>query len=609
MATIPDNSYDIPKDGYVAFDAMSLRRLIINRLNEQNIFTDQNFIGSNLASIIDIIAYSYHTLIYYLNKTSSETLFSEAQLYENVNRIVKLIDYSPIGFQTSTLSFSCSAKTLTQGLYTIPRYSYLIVNNIPFSFNEDITFVKTVNNTIESLDELAQQKLLYQGYYQEYPTHTAAGEDNEIVIVNPGNDIVDHFNIDVYVKSAQTNTWKQYSKTPNLFLESGTQEVYEIRLNENKRYEIKFGNNVNGIKLQPGDKVAVYYLTSKGNNGIIGAGALNNVRLSTRLVRYNTTQFNEILSYLPSNQYRLLTNAELGFFSFNNNTGSTPIKEAETPDQIRTSAPANYRSQYRLVTIEDYEIFIKTNFANIIADVKCVNNWDYMAGYLQYFYKLGLTRPDKTDRAVFNQIQYADSCNFNNVYLLVVPRSNTNSLEFLLPAQKELIRSSIGGSQTATTETTFIDPIYKFLNIGVADSAIDIFPDEDQDICYLEIVKKSSSRVDNQSIINGIVNAFQQYFNRDSAKLGMIIDVRRLTQEILAVDGVERFFTTRLDNTGIRVEGLSLFCWNPAYPRNDRFATVNNIPLQYFEYPLFLNIDQLSNRIKIVTSTAPTIIT
>lgn len=183
MATNSTEQFTLKKDSYVAFDAMSLRQLIIDRLNEQKIFTDQNFLGSNLASIIDIIAYSYNTLIYYLNKTSSESLFSEAQLYENINRIVKLIDYSPIGFQTSTLSFNCSANPLPQGpgLYTIPRYSYALVNNIPFSFNEDITFIKTTN-AIESLNEVAQQRLLYQGIYQEYPVYTAAGEDSEIVI-------------------------------------------------------------------------------------------------------------------------------------------------------------------------------------------------------------------------------------------------------------------------------------------------------------------------------------------------------------------------------------------------------------------------------------------
>ena len=142
--------YTIQKGGYVTFDALSLRQLIISRLNQQGIFTDQNFLGSNLASIIDIISYSYNTLLYYLNKTATESMFTEAQLLENINRIVKIIDYSPVGAQTSTLTFNCSANTLTQGFYTIPRYSYLLINSIPYSFNEDIVFAKTQNTITES---------------------------------------------------------------------------------------------------------------------------------------------------------------------------------------------------------------------------------------------------------------------------------------------------------------------------------------------------------------------------------------------------------------------------------------------------------------------------
>jgi hypothetical protein len=606
MAT-PNNTYDIPKGGYVAFDAMSLRQLIINRLNEQGTFTDQNFVGSNLASIIDIVAYSYHTLIYYLNKTSSESIFSEAQLYENMNRIVKLIDYSPIGFQTSTLSFTCSAGTnlpnegLLRGLYTIPRYSYLVANNITFSFNEDITFAKTQDNIVENLQELSDQKLLYQGYYREYPLYTAAGDENEIVIVNTGDELVDHFNIDVYVKSVQTGTWEQYTKTPNLFLETGTSKSYEIRLNGNKRYEIKFGNNINGLKLQAGDQVAIYYLISSGEKGIIGANALN-VRTDKRLVRYNTSRYNEILANLPVSQFRLLTNAEMGAITFNNQNSSTSIKEAETVEQIRTHAPANYRSQNRLVTVSDYEVFIKTNFANLITDIKCFNNWDYISNYLQYYYKLGLTRPDKTDRALFNQIQYADACNFNNVYLLVVPRSGTNNLNYLLPAQKELIRTSLGSNEILTVNTVFVDPIYKFIDLGITSTTNSDFNVEDTDVCYLEIVKKTSSQVDNQSIVNGIVNIFNNYFNRDSAKLGMIINTKLLTEQIFALEGVETFYTTRTDDLNARIEGLSLLYWNPQYPDTDKITSSINKPLQNFEYPSFASLDSLSNKIKIVTS-------
>jgi hypothetical protein len=598
---VTTNSFDLPKDGYVAFDAMSLRQLIINRLNEQDVFKDQNFLGSNLAAIIDIVAYSYHTLIYYLNKTSSESMFSEAQLYENINRIVKLIDYSPIGFQTSTLAFSCSAEGLDQSLYTIPRYSYVVSNNILYSFNEDITFVKTQDQILESLDELAEQKLLFQGLYQELPLQTAAGEDNEIIILNPQDNIVDHFSIDVYVKSKQTQKWELYTKTPNLFLEDGSAKKYEIRLNQNKRYEIKFGDDVNGVKLNTGDQVAVYYLASQGQGGVVGPGALNNVTL----VRFNTPQFNQILEDVFANQFRFLTDDEMLNIRFANTASSTPIKEAESVDDIRKTAPANYRSQYRLVTTRDYEVFVRTNFTNLIADVRCVNNWDYVAGYLKYFYDIGITEPSKTERALFNQVQYADSCNFNNVYLLVVPRSVSRNLDYLVPAQKELINSSVLGSKMATTETVFLDPVYKAISIGISDSLLTVDPVVEEDLCNLEIIKRTSSRRDNQSIINDIVNIFNSYFARDNTKLGQTIDTRSLTQQILGVDGVETFFTVRTDNPDIKSEGLSLFIWNPIYAERDKTVTTNNISLKYFEYPFFNNLETLAN--KITVTSVPTV--
>ena len=595
MATNNIQEFPIQKDSYVAFDAMSLRQLIVDRINEQKVFTDQNFLGSNLASVIDIVAYSYNTLIYYLNKTSSESMFSEAQLYENINRIVKLIDYSPIGFQTSTLSFNCSAERLPQGLFTIPRYSYIVINNIPFSFNEDITFIKTAANTTESLNEIAQQRLLYQGFYQEYPVYTAAGEDNEIIILNPGTDIVDHFNIDVYVKPKLTNKWEVYTKTPNMFLESGSEKKYEIRLNPNKRYEIKFGNDINGVKLQTGDQVALYYLTSQGQAGEIGPNALT--PRSNSLIRYNTVIFNQIIEDVFKDQFRYLTAAEIKGLIFENIVSSTPVKLAEEAEDIRKTAPANYRSQYRLVTTNDYEVFTKTNFTNLLADVKCVNNWDYISGYLKYFYDIGITEPSKTERALFNQVQYADSCNFNNVYLIVVPRSASQNFDYVVPAQKELINSSILASKMATTETVFIDPVYKAISIGISSSTLAVDPTIDEDICRLEVIKRTSSRRDNQSITNDIINIFTEYFNRDNVRLGQTVDSRSLTQQILNVDGVETFFTTRTDDSSVRIEGLSLFIWNPIYPDNDKDATTNNIPLKYFEYPFFNNLALLSNKI------------
>ena len=48
--------FNLPQDAYVAFDATTLKDFIIQRLNENEKFTDQNYEGSNLAAVIDIIA-------------------------------------------------------------------------------------------------------------------------------------------------------------------------------------------------------------------------------------------------------------------------------------------------------------------------------------------------------------------------------------------------------------------------------------------------------------------------------------------------------------------------------------------------------------------------
>ena len=87
-------------------------------------------------------------------------MFTEAQLYENISRIVKVLDYKPVGYQTSTVAFQCSANdTFTRGVYTIPRYSYISVGGIPFSFNEDVSFSVPVDNQAIALSDLSNKKL------------------------------------------------------------------------------------------------------------------------------------------------------------------------------------------------------------------------------------------------------------------------------------------------------------------------------------------------------------------------------------------------------------------------------------------------------------------
>jgi hypothetical protein len=600
MAVTPQNQYDIPQGGYVAFDALSLRQIIIDRLNAQGTFTDQNYVGSNLASVIDIIAYSYNTLIYYLNKTSTESMFSESQLYENMNRIVKLIDYKPIGFQTSTLSISAFAQNLPVGVYTIPRYTYTTVANIPYTFNQDVTFAKTVNNTIEPLTNLSQNVFLYQGKFQEYPVYTASGNSNEVVTISLNGGTADHFNFNVYVYSQKDGRWYQYTPVESLYLSTGTALNYQIRLNEKQDYEITFGNDINGRKLQTGDLVAVYYLLSNGAAGQVGPYAF---RGNTTFNLFNTTQYNNILTDVVGDQYNFLLQPQLvNTLVLQNNTSSTVSVSAQNVDVIRNYAPVNFRSQYRLVTTQDYNTFIKTNYSNFIADVNVINNTDYVAKYLSYFYSLGINNPSLTNRALVNQVLYSDSCNFNNIYIIAVPLNIQGATTgYLTPSQKQLIKTDTEQYCTTTSEVTFVDPVYKAVTFGVNTPGAVFDPAQDINNIQLQIVKTPNTQYSNSVIISNVANIIKNYFNTGKSGLGQIIDVRTLTQQILETPGVQNIYTTRTDGSGIRAEGLSVYIWNTNYPTQDVTVTTNNVTLEIFEYPYFYNIGNIINNISIIS--------
>lgn len=599
-----DKNYEIKQDGYVAFDAISLKDLIIERMNQQQIFTDQNYEGSNLSAIIDIIAYSYHTLIYYLNKNSSESNFSQAELYENVNQIVKSIDYNPSGPQTSNLSFEAVASNnLPINLYTIPRYSYFTFSGTSYTFVNDVSFQKTLDG-IESLTTFQNNNLLYNGQFVEYPVFEAIGENNEVALLAPSNEesnfYIDNNNIDVYVKAnTQGAKWEKWSRSTSLYLENASAKKYAVRFNEDQRYEIKFGNNINGKRLNQGDLVAIYYLKSDASNGEVSKNTLDN----QQLYFYNTTQFNDILADTLPGGSNILTSSEAANITFSNRNSSTLFKDKETVDEIKTNAPNLYSSQYRLITTSDYANYISKNFSSWVTSVSVVNNFDYLTGYQQYFFDIGLDRPNLDSRVLFSQVNFADSCDFNNIYIFAVPdKILETSLDvrtnYLSIAQKNAINILLNDVKSATTELVVVDPVYMEVNLGVSsspDDLIEYLPDNgDESYLYVEIDK--NSRRDTSAVKNEIASIFKEYFNISNLQLNQTISIKTLSQSILDVDGVVTF-STRRGNLTINL--LQLLVYNPVYPNEDYTFTEQDINLKYFQFPYFKDLLNISNRIEV----------
>ena len=174
----------------------------------------------------------------------------------------------------------------------IPAFCYIDTGKVDrngkkicFSTYEDVEINKNINTDVA----------LYNGIWKSYPTiFTASGLENETIILDSldASKVAGEF-VYVYVKSAEgIKPWKydkdelfinmsrnNVTETNFASIYNSKETVYSIRVNENKNYELKFGNNVIGKKLSPGDKIYVLYLETNGEDGYIDMGDIQTAKL------------------------------------------------------------------------------------------------------------------------------------------------------------------------------------------------------------------------------------------------------------------------------------------------------------------------------------------
>lgn len=593
--------YNLPDTAYATFDAQSLKTLILDRLKNQNVFTDQIYEGSNLSSFIDVIAYSYHVLLFYLNRTASESNFSEATIYENINRIVKLLNYSPLGFQTCSLTFTVNAtEDMAPGTYTIPRYTFINNNSTVYSFSKDVSFTKYTTQD-ELISIIGDEHLLYQGEWVPAQEIRAVGSTFETVALTQSQEDdthIDHFSVNVYVKHKDDNRYYEYTETTSLYLHKDSDRVYEKRLNEDLSYEIKFGNGITGRRLDPDDIVQIYYLESKGDEGRVGPNFLDD----GKLVMQGTTLFNKIIDDVISPNVRLTTFDTLEMLNLTNESASTFSQARETVDDIKKKAPIHYTSQDRVVTKSDFEIFMSKNFDRILASSNVVDNNTYLEGHFNYLLEtIGIANPTQESRVMFNHLDYASANTSNNVYIYAVPRiiKNTSLLpmtSFLNPSQKQLIQESLDRVSLISVQPILMDPVYMAVSIGTrASTEEELFEHSNNSV--LQIKKENVVTRDDRTIIEQVVSTLTNYFDNQNTSLGQLIEIGMLGQQIIDIPGIDEIYTLRTD-TGQQTKGLSMCVWNNVYDNLDVTITNQNLKLPYYKFPYLF--DPLGLKDKIV---------
>jgi len=597
--------FKLPKNAYLSFDANSLKELIIERLNESETFTDQNFEGSNFSAFIDVVAYMYHVLLFHLNTTSNESTFTTATIYENMSKLVSNIGYKPLGDQTSILDISLQAQNINAGVYTIPKFSIVNVGSVSLCSLKDITFEKVQNGTLETLD--INYNILHQGAIRE-ANFTASGEGYEtftlidtyttpqvsksVTSIQNEQFIADN-TFTVYVKDNVTGEWVQWKETTSLFLENPNNTCFEKRINHDGNYEFKFGDGNNGLSLKEGNSVVVFYVVSDNEVGVLGSNAINSKNLNL----YTSRTFNEIKDQLYGDDI-LIQSADLPNISLSNEYSSTPVKLAETVEDIKNNAPSIFSTQDRLVNKVDYEAHINRNFSNITKSVKALSNEDYTSQVLFYFNKIGISRGLDDARTLLAQVNFSASTNFNNIYIYTV-RTNQPILDERIPnylseGQKRLIVDFCNRKKDITHNVVISDPIFKAFSFGVGDITDGNTIDNIVSNSFLRVTVDRNVSISDASIYDNISKIFKRNFS--AIELGSLVSTAQITREILNIDGIEGLETVNGNNT---TPNLSFIIWNPDYRDLDNTILARDYKLKDFEYAYFYNVSDVVNKIAI----------
>ena len=315
-----------------------IKTSIRDYLKSNSKFTDYDFEGSNLSTIIDTLAYNTYITSYNANMVSNEVFIDSATLRENVVSLARNIGYLPhskksavanISFSVDVSSTSAVTLTLKSGIVALSYQTFGNESYI-FSIPSDIT----VNVNSDGVANFNNIKIYEGTYISQDFTVSSRNPNQKYILTNSG---IDTSTIRVIVRDSQSSTIERKYTLSNSLVQVGpTSPIFFIQEIPDERYELLFGDGTFGLKLQEPNYVTVNYISGNGELG------------------------NDISSFtfagsLRDNNGGVVTK---GVSSLSTYTTSYGGKSIEDVNSIKKYASQIYASQNRAVTASDYEAII-----------------------------------------------------------------------------------------------------------------------------------------------------------------------------------------------------------------------------------------------------------
>lgn len=327
-------------------DFSDIKAALKDYLRANSDFTDYDFEGSALATLIDTLAYNTYYTAFNANMTVNEMFIDSASLRDNVVSLAKQLGYRPKSTTAPTAKVNLAVTYLsatTDTSLTLKAGTGFVssFDNTLYQYAVTRDVLGQVVNGVVNFDglELREGAMLTNTY-----TFNSALTSQRFILDNPG---IDTSTIQVKVYPSAVNTiFAEYKLSENILEAKPSSEIYFLEEISEQRYEVLFGDGVLGRKLENGQKIEISYLVT--------AGAESN---GARTFTFSGTLVNQAGNNPASVSAAVSTV-----------TAAAGGTAAESVDKIKFTAPKMFAAQDRAVTAGDYGAIVR-NLYPAVSDI------------------------------------------------------------------------------------------------------------------------------------------------------------------------------------------------------------------------------------------------
>ena len=315
------------------FDAIKVN--LKSFLQGQSQFQDYEFEGSSISILLDILSYNTHYLAYLANMSTNEVYLDSADIRNNIVSLAKMIGYTPSSPRAPIASLDVTLNNATGSSVTMAKGTIFTttVENISYQYVTNSDYTITPASGVYKFSSVP----IYEGSLVTFKyTVDITDVDQKFIIPSPS---ADTSTLLVKVQNSSTDTTTAtYTLAGGYNNVTATSKVYFIQEGQDGKYEVYFGDGINGAAVGDGNIVILeYVVTNKA-----AANSASSFTLSG-----NIGGFSDVTITTVSNGY-----------------GGT---ESETDESIRFNAPLQYAAQDRAVTTTDYESLVKSIYPNALS--------------------------------------------------------------------------------------------------------------------------------------------------------------------------------------------------------------------------------------------------